>query len=319
MKQKTAFLFPGQGAQYVGMGQEFYQNSSEAKQIFEEADELLSDSFSKKMFSGDSNELKLTKNSQLAIFICSIAILRAVEKQFPSLRPSFCAGLSLGEYSALVASQKVSFQEALFLVRDRGRFMQEACLQQAGGMRVILGLDEESTITHLNNFSAQTESFKPRIWAANFNCPGQVVIAGHLDALDPAVEFLKGKGAKRALPLDVVGAFHTPLMASAAEQLKEMIIKTSFSSSEIALVMNAVGTVVFDQQAIQRYLIEQVTSPVYWEKGIKALEKEEVVLYVEMGPGKTLKGMNQKIGVRAPTLNVEYWRDLEEVYDFLKG
>lgn len=308
MNKKVAFLFPGQGAQYSGMGKDFYTQFVVARQLFEEADDFLNRSFSKLIFEGPSDELTLTCNSQIAIYIASMATLRVVQHEFPFLVPAICAGLSLGEYTALTAAGKIRFIDCLDLVRTRAEAMHQACLETKGSMQVVLGLSEEiieKTLRELMPAQA--------VWIANLNCPGQVVIAGALESLAIAGEVLKKNGAKRILPLDVSGAFHSGLMLSAQQKLAEKIAATSFDESETKLVMNVPGTLVSSVQQIKSFLIDQVVSPVRWERGIGVMKEQKVNLYVEMGPGKTLGGMNKRIGIAEPTLSIEKVEDLEQL------
>lgn len=307
-KKKWAFIFPGQGAQYSGMGADFYEAFPVSRQVFDEADEHLGYPFSRLIFDGPAAELTLTKNSQVAIYITSIAILRAVQHHFPELAPSLCAGLSLGEYTALVASGRISFQEGLDLVRLRAQLMHAACEEQPGSMQVVLGLEAPVVEEVVRGLPQGTP-----VWVANLNCPGQVVIAGTPDGLTHAVDALKLKGVKRALPLDVSGAFHSGLMRSAQEKLAPRIQATEFIPSEISLVMNVPGDFVDDLVDVRQYLIDQVASPVRWEKGVRAMMDRGIDCYLEMGPGKTLAGMNKRIGVSQPTYSVEKVTDLEEL------
>lgn len=308
MEQRLAFLFPGQGAQYPGMGRDFFDAFSIAKRTFEEADDLLQESFSRLILEGPSTELTLTKNSQVAIFVVSTAILRVVQEQFPTLYPSVCAGLSLGEYTALMASGRISFKECLALVRIRASAMHAACEVKKGTMQVVLGLSEEVVAHALQGLPAGAE-----LWIANLNCPEQVVIAGTEEMIAAAAILLKEKGAKRVLPLDVSGAFHSGLMRPAQEKLAPEISRVHLCESAIELVMNVPGDFVRDVNDIRRYLIEQVVSPVRWEKGIRAMQAHAIDVYLEMGPGKSLAGMNKRIGVNAPTLSIEKVSDLEQL------
>lgn len=306
MNKKFAFLFPGQGAQYPGMGKDFYDQFPVARKVFEEADDFLMDSFSKLIFEGSLEELTLTKNSQIAIFIASIATLRVLQHQFPHLVPTVCAGLSLGEYTALTAAGKITFTDCLDLVRTRANAMHEACLETKGSMQVVLGMTEDdvqSVISELN---------PPHpVWVANLNCPGQVVIAGTIDALAIAADALKQKGAKRVLAMDVAGAFHSGLMLSAQEKLATKIATVPFHESKIEIVMNVPGDFVSSQDVIRQVLIDQVASPVLWEKGVRKMMDRNIDVYLEMGPGKTLSGMNKRIGVTQPTYSIEKIADLE--------
>lgn len=302
MTKKIAFIFPGQGAQYPGMGRDFFEKYPSARAVFEEADRLLGDSFSSLIFEGDAIELTQTKNSQLAIFITSLAILRVVEETYPDLKPTYCAGLSLGEYCALVAAQKLSFEEALTVVKARGLFMQEACETHPGTLNVVLGLDLPAVREIVNGIQD--------LWVANINCPGQIVIAGTHEALEKGALLLKEKGAKRVLPLDVSGAFHSGLMQEAKDKLAEVIDQVEVKASPIDVVMNVPGSVVREPNEIRSNMIQQVTSPTYWQKGIEAME---VDFFIEMGPGKSLAGMNKRIGVSAPTISVEKVEELQGV------
>lgn len=300
---KTVFIFPGQGAQYVGMAKDFYDAFPIVRQTFEEASAFLSRDFAHLIFEGTENELTLTKNSQPAIFIASFAILRSLQQRFSGLQPWGTAGLSLGEYTALCASERMTFEDGLKMVAARGLAMQEACLEKKGGMRVVLGLAPDAIAAHL----------PPEVWIANLNCPGQVVIAGLESALPQAEAILKAQGAKRILPLEVSGAFHTPLMKSAQEKLRPLLTTTALQESSIILVMNVPGDVIYDTAAIRDNLILQVASPTRWEKGIRKFDELGADLYLEIGPGKSLAGMNKKIGVRGATLNIEKTTDLTQL------
>ena len=302
--KRFAFLFPGQGAQIPGMGQDFYDAFSIAKQTFEEADERLGESFSRFIFEAPLCELTMTNRAQLAIFIVSTAILRTVKEQFPALEPHVCAGLSLGEYTAIMAAGKMAFGDALELVRLRGEAMHEACRLEKGTLFVVLGLSEEVVAQTLKSLEPE------RVWIANLNCPSQVVIAGAEREMPRAVEALRAKGAKKILPLDVAGAFHSPLMHSAQEQLGPRIQAAPFIESQTQLVMNVPGDFVTESPLIRRYLFEQVVSPVRWEKGIRAMDSI-VDFYLEMGPSKSLSGMNKRMGVQGVTLSIEKVTDVE--------
>ena len=303
MSKKIAFLFPGQGAQYVGMAKDFYENYAVARATFDEADEVLKTSFSKIIFEGPADVLTLTKNSQLAIYIVSVAIWRTVAQEFPDLKPVFCAGLSLGEYTALTAAKKISFQDGLLLVQARAAFMNEACEKTHGTMQVVLGLEPEAVSKALASLE--------EVWIANLNCPGQVVIAGTPRGIASAQEPLKAAGAKRILPLDVSGAFHTPLMKEAEHRLTPYIEAAPLQASGIEVITNVTGLPLATGEEIRSCLIKQVSSPVYWEKGIRYLVDQGVDLFLEMGCGKTLAGMNKRIGVTAPTISIEKLADLE--------
>lgn len=305
MDKKIAFIFPGQGAQYVGMGKAFAEVFSVARETFNEADEKLGFPLSKLIFEGPAEELTLTKNSQIAIYVVSVAIWRVLQEQFPSLVPMVAAGLSLGEYTALTASGKLQFEDGIELVRTRGLYMNDASANHPGTMAVCLGMD-------LNAVKQVTDSIDG-VWVANLNCPGQVVISGTLEGIEKASATLKEKGAKRVLSLDVSGAFHSGLMAEAKEKLKSKIETMTLYPSAVSLVMNVPGDFIEAESEIRQHLIDQVVSPVYWERGIRKMEEEGVELFIEIGCGKTLSGMNRKIGVKALTFSVEKVEDLEEL------
>jgi len=305
MTKKIAFLFPGQGSQYVGMGKDFYDNFEVSRKVFDEADQILGFKFSDLIFSGPKEELTLTKNSQLAIFIVSYAIYKAVQQELPVLQPAVTAGLSLGEYTALTASGKISFADCLLLVKHRAQYMNDACESHPGSMSVVLGMEEAIVEAALKEISDSG------VVIANLNCPGQIVIAGTKQGLEIATEHLKTKGAKRVLPLDVSGAFHSPLMKEAQERLSPYLKTVALNSSSIDLVMNTPGEYVVETEEMREQLIKQVTQPVRWEKGVHAMTATGVDLFVEMGCGKTLAGMNKRIGVTAPTISIEKISDIE--------
>ncbi len=299
--KKIAFIFPGQGSQSVGMGKDFYDNSTAAREVFQEGDELLKRSVSKVAFEGPVEELTQTRNSQTAIYLNSMAVLRAIQEQFPGLEPIVCAGHSLGEYSALSASRRLAFADCLPLVQFRAEAMNEACLQHKGAMAAIIGLSGEQVQSVVDQVD--------QLWAANFNCPGQVVISGSAGAVEKGMALAKEAGAKLAMPLKVHGAFHSGLMQSAEEKLSPKIHETTFAPSEVGLIMNVVGDYVSDSESIKKNLASQVTSPVRWEQGIKKMEGVE--LFVEIGAGKVLAGLNKKIGIKVPTLSIGKVSDLE--------
>lgn len=301
--KKIAYLFPGQGAQYPGMGKDFADAFAVARHTFEEADDILQESISKIIFEGPEEELTKTKNSQLGIFIVSAALLRSLQSQFSGLQPSVCAGLSLGEYTALWASGKLSFKETLLLVRERAKFMNQACEMTKGTMAAVLGLNGGQVEEAIRNIS--------NLWVANYNCPGQIVISGTEAAVTEASEPLKAAGAKRVIPLQVHGAFHSGLMQKAQDQLAPFIEKAPLVETDILLAMNAPGDIVSSLAEIRRQLILQVTGSVRWEPLILNIEKLEPHQYIEIGCGKTLAGFNKKMGL--PTLSVEKLADLEKV------
>lgn len=309
---KTAFIFPGQGAQYPGMGRDFFQSYSLAREVFEEADDRLENRLSQLIFTGDTETLKETRNSQLAIYVTSLAILKVLQHQFSPWVPFVCAGLSLGEYTALTASQRLSLAEGLSLVHARAHAMHEACLKTQGTMAVVMGLNGEEVLKAVEELRLPQD-----LWVANFNCPGQVVISGTLKGIEAGSAALLKRGAKRILPLEVSGAFHSGLMRSAEEKLKEPLNQTHFQKSAIALVMNVPGDFVSQEEQIPHYLMQQVTQSVRWEQGVRAMAQAGIELFVEIGPGKTLSGMLKRIGVAAQVVNVETIQDLQKCEAFV--
>lgn len=303
-----AFLFPGQGAQYPQMGRDFFEAFPVARQTFQEADDLLHMALSKIIFEGTEEQLTETRISQAAIFVNSMAIMRTLQDQILDLEPSVCAGLSLGEYSALCATHRLSFADCIQLVMQRGQFLNEACEHTKGAMSAVLGLNApeiEEIIRSLN---------PPHlVWVANFNCPGQTVISGTLDAVQVASAALKERGAKRIIPLQVYGAFHSGLMMSAQKKLSPLIAAASISESSIGFVMNVPGNYVEKTDQVKDYLTRQVTHSVRWEQGIRAMMEKDVSLFVEIGCGKTLSGMNKKIGAET-AISIDKVSDLEEAF-----
>jgi [acyl-carrier-protein] S-malonyltransferase len=309
--KKIAFIFPGQGAQYPGMGKDFAASFAIARETFEEADEILGENLSKIIFEGPESELTQTKNSQLAIFVMSAAVLRTLQSQLPDLVPSICSGLSLGEYTALWASGRLSFKETLLLIRERARLMNEACEKVSGAMAAVLGMGGAEVEAAIRGI--------PGAWVANYNCPGQIVISGTKEGVEAASSALKGAGAKRVLPLQVHGAFHSGLMKSAQEGLTPFIDRAPLVDSKIEFVMNVPGNFIQSLSDIRRHLASQVTHSVRWEQGVRAIEEKKVDLYVEIGCGKTLTGLNRKIGVAAPTISIDKIGDLEEAARQIQG
>lgn len=304
---KIAYLFPGQGAQYPGMGRDFAASFVTAREVFEEADEVLKEHLSQIVFEGPADLLTQTKNSQIGIFVTSVAILKTIQAQFPELIPSICSGLSLGEYTALFASGRLGFQETLQLVRERSRLMNEACERFPGTMAAVLGLEADMVEEALKECAG--------VWVANYNSPGQIVISGTKEGVERGSQLLKERGAKRVLPLTVHGAFHSGLMQFAQDELAPFIQRALIQESQVGFVMNVPGNFIKTTEEIRRNLTSQVTHSVRWEQGIRAMG--EVDLFLEIGCGKTLSGLNKKIGVAAPTLSIDKVEDLDRLGEML--
>lgn len=312
MAKRIAFLFPGQGSQSIGMGKDFYTHFRVAKDIFELGDELLNRSVSRIIFDGPSEILTATRNSQTGIYLNSMAILHVIQEQFPKLHPVMCAGLSLGEYTALSASGKINFETCLPLVQFRGEVMNAACEATQGGMAALFGLSAAEVEGMVSDLNLPND-----LWAANFNCPGQTVISGTLRGIEAGILEAKKRGAKRAIPLKVHGAFHSGLMQLAKERLSEKIAEIDILHSSTQIVMNVPGDFVDSKEHIRKNLIQQVTSPVRWEQGIRVMIPL-VDLFIEIGCGKTLAGMNKQIGTPVPTLSISTVKDLELLNQFMR-
>lgn len=321
MKDSFAFIFPGQGAQYPLMGMDFYQTFSQAKSVIDEADRILGRKLSDLIFSDAPNtkeELALTQNSQCAIFVLSAAILAVLKEHFPALQPTFCAGLSLGEYSALFASGRLDFESSLLLVNARATFMSDACRKNPGSMAVVMGMKEDHVLQAVQDFLGEN-NLSEGLCAANFNAPGQVVLSGRKDLLELAKPYFLQKGAKRFVPLDVEGAFHSSLMEPAKQRLEKKIRSTSFQTSSIKMVMNASARQE-PEERIQDLLIEQLDHPVYWEKSVHAMHAAGVRKFLEIGCGKSLRSMAKRMNLDAEFINVEKIEDLEALEKlFAKG
>jgi len=285
---KHAFIFPGQGAQFSGMGKNLYDNNAAAKQLFEEANEILGFNISDIMFKGTDEDLKQTNIAQPAIFIHSVAAYKNIE----SARPDMVAGHSLGEFSALVANGTVLFADALRLVAIRAGAMQKACESNPSTMAAVLGLDDdkvEEICRHITNDSGEI------VVAANYNCPGQLVISGSLAGIELACGRMKEAGAKRALVLPVGGAFHSPLMISAKAELEVAINNTIFNEPNCPVYQNVTASAVTDSTQIKENLIAQLTGPVKWTQCVQAMIADGATNFTECGPGKVLQGLVMKI------------------------
>ncbi|HYF83132.1 MAG TPA: ACP S-malonyltransferase [Clostridia bacterium] len=301
---KIACIFPGQGAQYPGMGKEIAENYSEAMKIFNLASDRLGIDMKKLCFEGDEEELKKTENTQPSILTASIALLEVLKLK--GIEPEVTAGLSLGEYSALVASKAISFVDAVALVKKRGKYMQEAVPAGEGTMAAIMGMERESVMECLKMASGFGV-----VEAANFNCPGQIVIAGHTKAVEHACTILKEKGAKRAIMLPVSAPFHSSLLKPAGDRLALELEKVDISDNELPVVSNVNAQVIMNKYEIKKCLVEQVSNSVLWEDSIKHMMDMGVDTFIEVGPGKTLSGFVKKIDKSLYVYNVEDMESLE--------
>ena len=299
MAVKTAFIFPGQGSQSVGMGKDFFDNFPASREVFEEADDALSFKLSEMCFAGTTEDLALTANTQPAILTTSIAVFRAMESaNFPM--PDFVAGHSLGEYSALVAAGALSFSDAVKTVRKRGTYMQEAVPVGVGAMAAILGLPLE-TVEIACEEVRQGQICSP----ANINSPAQIVIAGNAEAVDRACEILKERGAKRAIKLNVSAPFHCDLMVPAQERLAKDLQEINFSDLKFPVIENVSAEANTKGERVKIALTEQVSKPVRWADSIENLINEEVETFIEVGAGKVLSGLVRQINRDVRNLNVE--------------
>ncbi|MGI9527889.1 MAG: ACP S-malonyltransferase [Weeksellaceae bacterium] len=285
-----AYIFPGQGAQYTGMGKDLYDKSNVIKGLFDQANQILGFDISKIMFEGTAEELKQTNVTQPAVFLHSIAAVQSIEK-FDAVA---VAGHSLGELSALVAANVLSFEEGLKIVSERAQAMQDACEVQPSTMAAILGLEDAV----VEEICQNTEGI---VVPANYNCPGQLVISGEVDAVEAACEKAKEAGAKRAIILPVGGAFHSPLMKPAEERLKVAIEQATFHKPICPIYQNVSTTAVTNPIEIQANLISQLTSPVKWTQSVKNMWNDGITSFIEVGPGKTLQGLVRKIEREANT------------------
>ena len=287
----NAYIFPGQGAQFSGMGLDLYEKSPLAQELFENANNILGFPITDIMFEGSAEDLKETKVTQPAIFLHSVILAKTLGNRF---QPDMVAGHSLGEFSALVANSTLNFEDGLKLVSQRALAMQKACEIQPSTMAAVLGLDDDI----VEKVCAITDGI---VVAANYNCPGQLVISGDIEAINKACEALKNEGARRALVLPVGGAFHSPLMEPAREELANAIENTPFSKPNCPIYQNVTANAVTDEAAIKTNLISQLTAPVRWSQSVQQMIADGATHFTEVGPGKVLQGLVRKINREAQT------------------
>jgi [acyl-carrier-protein] S-malonyltransferase len=294
---KHAYVFPGQGSQFAGMGKEHYENSAFAKKLFEQANEILGFRISDIMFNGSEEDLKQTNVTQPAVFLHSIIAYRTID----GARPDMVAGHSLGEFSALVANGTLSFESALQLVAVRAKAMQKACEMNPSTMAAVLGLADEKVEAICTEVQDESDEI---VVPANYNCPGQLVISGTLKGVDLACAKMKAAGAKRAMVLPVGGAFHSPLMEPAKEELKAAIETTTFHQPTAHVYQNVVAKAVHDKEEIKQNLIDQLTGAVRWTQSVQAMIADGASRFTEVGPGKVLQGLVLKIDKNMETAGV---------------
>ncbi|MBT8272300.1 MAG: ACP S-malonyltransferase [Bacteroidia bacterium] len=292
----NAYIFPGQGAQFSGMGLELYENSTIAQELFEKANEILGFHITDIMFEGEAEDLKQTKVTQPAIFLHSVILAKILGESF---QPDMVAGHSLGEFSALVANGALNFEDGLKLVSQRALAMQKACELQPSTMAAVLGLDDDV----VEKICAMTKGI---VVAANYNCPGQLVISGEIDAINKACESLIAEGARRALVLPVGGAFHSPLMEPAREELSAAIENTVFNKPLCPIYQNVTASAVRDEHEIKSNLISQLTAPVRWTQSIQQMIADGASVFTEVGPGKVLQGLVRKIDREVETVSATF-------------
>ena len=292
----NAYIFPGQGAQFSGMGLDLYENSPLAQELFEKANNILGFHITDIMFEGSAEDLKETKVTQPAIFLHSVIFAKTLGDTF---KPDMVAGHSLGEFSALVAAGALTFEDGLRLVSQRAQAMQKACELQPSTMAAVLGLEDDI----VEKICATTEGV---VVAANYNCPGQLVISGEVDAINRACEALKDAGARRALVLPVGGAFHSPLMEPAREELAAAIENTTFSKPNCPIYQNVTASAITDENEIKANLISQLTAPVRWTQSVQQMIADGASHFTEVGPGKVLQGLVKKINREAETTSATF-------------
>ena len=299
---KIAFIFPGQGAQACGMGQDFYEQTETGKRIFDKATELMGFSMPQLCFE-ENDRLDITEYTQAAMVTASIAMMRVLEEN--GIKPDVAAGLSLGEYCALAAAGVMSDEDAIRTVRQRGILMQEAVPVGEGAMAAILALDASA----IEEVTGAMEG----VWIANYNCPGQIVISGEKAAVEDACEKLKAAGAKRAVMLNVSGPFHSGMLADAGEKLGEVLSQVELHEPQIPYVANVTAQYVKNAAEVKELLTRQVSSSVRWQQSVETMLADGVDRFIEIGPGKTLAGFIRKINREATVINIEKFEDLEKL------
>ena len=309
---KLAFIFPGQGAQSVGMGKDFYDNYDIAKKLFDEADEALGYSIKKMCFEGSEEDLKLTANTQPAILVVSVIAGEILKAN--GITPEIAGGHSLGEYSALVAANVIDFKDAVVLVHKRGQYMQEAVPVGEGSMAAIIGLDDDKIVEICEKVSKDVGE----VQAVNFNCPGQTVIAGATKGVDAAVKELNAAGAKKAVVLPVSAPFHSTLMAPAAKKLAAELEKVNFRDAAFPIAANVNGELETKAEIIKQNLVTQADHPVKWIACVNAMKNFGADTFIEAGPGKTLCGFNKRIDRKLVSLNIEDIESLNKTLDNLR-
>lgn len=305
---KIAFIFPGQGAQACGMGQDFYEQTETGKRIFDKATELMGFSMPQLCFE-ENDRLDITEYTQAAMVTASIAMMRVLEEN--GIKPDVAAGLSLGEYCALAAAGVMSDEDAIRTVRQRGILMQEAVPVGEGAMAAILALDASA----IEEVTGAMEG----VWIANYNCPGQIVISGEKAAVEDACEKLKAAGAKRAVMLNVSGPFHSGMLTAAGEKLGQVLSQVELHEPQIPYVANVTAQYVKSAAEVKELLTRQVSSSVRWQQSVEAMIADGVDTFIEIGPGKTLAGFMRKISRDVKTLNVEKLEDISKVAEALKS
>lgn len=304
---KIAFIFPGQGAQTCGMGQDFYEQTETGRELFDKATDLLGFSMPKLCFE-PNEELNITEYTQPAMVTASIAMMKVLMER-TGIRPAVAAGLSLGEYPAMVAAGVMSEEDAIRTVRQRGILMQEAVPAGKGAMSAVLAMDAEAIEKVLEPIEG--------VQIANYNCPGQIVISGKTEAVAEATEALKAAGAKRVLPLKVSGPFHSEMLTEAGRKLGEVLAQVEIHTPEIPYVANATADYVTEAAQVKGLLEKQVSSSVRWEQSIRRMLADGVDTFIEIGPGKTLTGFMKKIDKNAKAMNIEKLEDIEKVKEAL--